>query len=150
MVASDSVPQDGLVADYRLDQDVAIDTTHLHNGRIVGGLWAPASRAVIRTSFFILGFVCARRFAEFLHRPMLARTIEGQGQRVPSPAGSPVAGRRSNSEAQAPLATATSKILCAGQSGNVVFAVTVNGWRSLSSSEASEAVAGILAPSLGC
>jgi hypothetical protein len=41
MVASDSVPQDGLVAEYRLDQDVAIDTTELHNGRIVGGLWMP-------------------------------------------------------------------------------------------------------------
>ena len=39
MVASDSVPQDGLVAEYRLDQDVALDTTGLHNGRIVGGLW---------------------------------------------------------------------------------------------------------------
>jgi concanavalin A-like lectin/glucanase superfamily protein len=41
MVASHSIPQDGLVADYRLDQDVAIDTSHLHNGRIVGGLWTP-------------------------------------------------------------------------------------------------------------
>ena len=41
MVGSDSVPQDGLVAEYRLDQDVAIDTTELHNGRIVGGLWMP-------------------------------------------------------------------------------------------------------------
>jgi hypothetical protein len=41
MVASDSVPQDGLVAEYRLDQDVAMDTTELHNGRIVGGSWMP-------------------------------------------------------------------------------------------------------------
>jgi hypothetical protein len=44
MVASDSVPQDGLVAEYRLDQDVALDTTGLHNGRIVGGLWMPFRR----------------------------------------------------------------------------------------------------------
>ena len=42
MVANDSVPQDGLVAEYRLDQDVALDTTGLHNGRIVGGLWMPS------------------------------------------------------------------------------------------------------------
>jgi hypothetical protein len=41
MVAGDSIPQDGLVAEYRLDQDVAVDTMNLHNGRIVGGLWAP-------------------------------------------------------------------------------------------------------------
>jgi hypothetical protein len=41
MVAGDSIPQDGLVAEYRLDQDVALDTTNLHNGRIVGGLWVP-------------------------------------------------------------------------------------------------------------
>jgi Concanavalin A-like lectin/glucanases superfamily len=39
MVAGDSIPQDGLVAEYRLDQDVALDTTEFHNGRIVGGSW---------------------------------------------------------------------------------------------------------------
>ena len=32
----------GLVAEYRLDQDVALDTMGFHNGRIVGGLWMPS------------------------------------------------------------------------------------------------------------
>jgi hypothetical protein len=41
MLASDSIPQNGLVAEYRLDQDVALDTRELHSGRIVGGLWTP-------------------------------------------------------------------------------------------------------------
>jgi hypothetical protein len=39
MLSSDSIPAAGLVADYRLDQDIAVDATGLHNGRIVGGSW---------------------------------------------------------------------------------------------------------------
>jgi hypothetical protein len=39
MLPTDSVPAAGLVAEYRLDQDIAVDATGLHNGRIVGGSW---------------------------------------------------------------------------------------------------------------
>jgi Concanavalin A-like lectin/glucanases superfamily len=39
MLFSNSAPEVGLVADYRLDQDIAVDATGLHNGRIVGGSW---------------------------------------------------------------------------------------------------------------
>ncbi len=38
-VYSDSIPQNGLVAEYCLDQDIALDTLGLHNGQIVGGTW---------------------------------------------------------------------------------------------------------------
>jgi Concanavalin A-like lectin/glucanases superfamily len=41
MLFSDSVPEAGLVAEYRLDQDIAVDAIGLHNGRIVGGSWVP-------------------------------------------------------------------------------------------------------------
>jgi len=33
------VPQDGLVADYLLTQDIAVDSAGLHNGVIVGATW---------------------------------------------------------------------------------------------------------------
>jgi hypothetical protein len=39
MLPGNSVPEAGLVAEYRLDQDIAVDATGLHNGRIVGGSW---------------------------------------------------------------------------------------------------------------
>jgi hypothetical protein len=41
MVYADKIPPDGLVAEYKLDQDIAPDAVGLHDGRIVGGLWAP-------------------------------------------------------------------------------------------------------------
>jgi hypothetical protein len=41
MVFTDIIPQDGLVAEYLLERDVAPDTAGLHNGQIVGGLWSP-------------------------------------------------------------------------------------------------------------
>lgn len=39
MVFNGSIPEDGLVADYQLDQDIAVDTTGLHSGQIVGASW---------------------------------------------------------------------------------------------------------------
>jgi concanavalin A-like lectin/glucanase superfamily protein len=39
MLSSDAIPETGLVAEYRLDQDIAVDATGLHNGQIVGGSW---------------------------------------------------------------------------------------------------------------
>ena len=39
MVFTDTIPQNGLVAEYLLEQDVAPDTTGLHNGQVVGGTW---------------------------------------------------------------------------------------------------------------
>ncbi|HEY7338445.1 MAG TPA: LamG domain-containing protein [Bryobacteraceae bacterium] len=41
LCASDSVPQDGLVAEYLLTKDVARDTTDAHDGIVVGGVWIP-------------------------------------------------------------------------------------------------------------
>jgi hypothetical protein len=41
MVFTNIIPQDGLVAEYLLEQDIAPDTTGLHNGQIIGGLWTP-------------------------------------------------------------------------------------------------------------
>jgi len=38
---SDTVPQDGLVAEYLLTQDIAQDTADSHNGIISGGTWIP-------------------------------------------------------------------------------------------------------------
>jgi hypothetical protein len=38
-VFNDTVPQDGLVAEYRLDQDIAVDSMDSHNGRILAGSW---------------------------------------------------------------------------------------------------------------
>lgn len=37
--AGDGVPQDGLVAEFRLNQDVAVDGTGQHNGVIEGATW---------------------------------------------------------------------------------------------------------------
>jgi hypothetical protein len=37
-----SVPQDGLVAEYLLRQDIALDSTSLHNGFIMGASWVPS------------------------------------------------------------------------------------------------------------
>jgi Concanavalin A-like lectin/glucanases superfamily len=39
-----SVPQDGLVAEYLLRQDIALDSTGLSNGFIMGASWVPSSR----------------------------------------------------------------------------------------------------------
>jgi len=39
MLFSDSVPEPGLVAENRLDQDIAVDATGLHPGRITGASW---------------------------------------------------------------------------------------------------------------
>jgi hypothetical protein len=39
MVFTNTIPQDGLVAEYLLELDFAPDTTGLHDGQIVGGLW---------------------------------------------------------------------------------------------------------------
>jgi hypothetical protein len=39
MVFTDTIPQDGLVAEYRLEQDIVPDEVGLHNGLIFGGLW---------------------------------------------------------------------------------------------------------------
>jgi hypothetical protein len=41
MLPTNSIPRAGLVAEYRLDQGIAVDATGLHNGRIVGGSWVP-------------------------------------------------------------------------------------------------------------
>jgi Concanavalin A-like lectin/glucanases superfamily len=41
MVFTNTIPQDGLVAEYLLEQDIAPDTTGSHDGQIIGGLWAP-------------------------------------------------------------------------------------------------------------
>ena len=40
-VFTDTIPQDGLVAEYRLDPGIVPDAVGLHDGQIVGGLWAP-------------------------------------------------------------------------------------------------------------
>jgi hypothetical protein len=39
MVFTDIIPQNGLIAEYLLERDVAPDTAGLHTGQIVGGLW---------------------------------------------------------------------------------------------------------------
>jgi hypothetical protein len=39
MVFADTIPPDGLVAEYRLEQDIVPDELGLHNGQIFGGLW---------------------------------------------------------------------------------------------------------------
>jgi hypothetical protein len=39
MVFTNVIPQDGLVAEYQLEQNVATDTIGLHDGQVVGGLW---------------------------------------------------------------------------------------------------------------
>ncbi len=39
---SGAPPQNGLVAEYLLGRDVAVDTADGHNGVIVGGTWAPS------------------------------------------------------------------------------------------------------------
>ncbi len=41
MVFNGTIPPDGLVAEYLLEQDIAPDTAGLHNGQIIGGLWSP-------------------------------------------------------------------------------------------------------------
>lgn len=41
LYASDSVPQDGMVAQYLLTQDIAPDTVGGHNGSIFGATWTP-------------------------------------------------------------------------------------------------------------
>jgi Concanavalin A-like lectin/glucanases superfamily len=38
-VFTGTIPQNGLVAEYLLEQDVAPDTTDLHDGQVVGGTW---------------------------------------------------------------------------------------------------------------
>ena len=42
---SGSVPQDGLVAEYLLRQDIALDSTGLCNGFIMGASWVRRDRA---------------------------------------------------------------------------------------------------------
>jgi len=37
-----TAPQDGLVAEYLLGHDVAVDSAGAHNGVIVGGTWVAA------------------------------------------------------------------------------------------------------------
>jgi hypothetical protein len=39
MVFTNVIPQDGLVAEYLLEQDIAPDTACQHDGQVVGGLW---------------------------------------------------------------------------------------------------------------
>jgi hypothetical protein len=39
MVAEDSIPQEGLAAEYRLDQDIALDSINFHHGQAFGGSW---------------------------------------------------------------------------------------------------------------
>lgn len=39
MVAEDSIPQEGLAAEYRLDQDIALDSVNFHHGQVFGGSW---------------------------------------------------------------------------------------------------------------
>jgi len=39
----DAVPQDGLVAEYLLRRDIAVDGTGLHNGLVIGASWVPPS-----------------------------------------------------------------------------------------------------------
>jgi hypothetical protein len=41
LYASDTVPQDGLVAEYLLTQDIAPDNAGHHDGAINGGVWTP-------------------------------------------------------------------------------------------------------------
>ncbi len=41
--ASDSVPQEGLVAEFLLTQDIAVDTTADHDGIISGATWISAT-----------------------------------------------------------------------------------------------------------
>ncbi len=40
---SDTAPQDGLVAEFLLSQDIAVDSAGRHNGVIVGATWHPQS-----------------------------------------------------------------------------------------------------------
>ena len=42
LVYTNTIPQDGLVAEYRLDYGIAPDTAGLHDGQIVGGTWTPS------------------------------------------------------------------------------------------------------------
>ena len=39
MVFTNVIPQDGLVAEYLLEQDIAPDTASQHDCQVVGGLW---------------------------------------------------------------------------------------------------------------
>ena len=39
LVSTNVIPPDGLVAEYLLEPDAAPDTTGLHDGQVVGGLW---------------------------------------------------------------------------------------------------------------
>jgi hypothetical protein len=39
MAFTNVIPPDGLVAEHLLEQDLAPDTTGLHDGQVVGGLW---------------------------------------------------------------------------------------------------------------
>ena len=41
MVYTDTIPSDGLVAEYRLDQDVVPDALGVHDGQVIGGSWTP-------------------------------------------------------------------------------------------------------------
>ena len=41
MVFTNTIPQDGLVAEYRLEQDIVPDEVSVHNGQIFGGVWTP-------------------------------------------------------------------------------------------------------------
>jgi hypothetical protein len=41
LVFTNTVPQDGLVAEYRLEYDIAPDSLGSHDGQIVGGTWTP-------------------------------------------------------------------------------------------------------------
>ena len=39
MVAEDSIPQEGLGAEYRLNQHVALDSANFHHGQVYAGSW---------------------------------------------------------------------------------------------------------------
>jgi hypothetical protein len=39
MVYGNIIPQNGLVAEYRLEEDIARDSAGLHNGQVIGGRW---------------------------------------------------------------------------------------------------------------
>jgi Concanavalin A-like lectin/glucanases superfamily len=62
MVSTNVIPPDGLVAEHLLEQDVAPDTTGLHDGQVVGGLWTTPQQlsltigSAIRLRAFALRF----------------------------------------------------------------------------------------------
>jgi hypothetical protein len=50
IVFTNTIPLDGLVAEYRLEQDIVPDDVGQHNGLIFGGVWKPQSALEIAFS----------------------------------------------------------------------------------------------------